>query len=318
MIQDARPMFLGIGANKAGTSWVHSQLSKHPQIWVTPVKEVHFFDRSPIYPSPNYCSRSSPLSRILNADTWERERIKKSLKIIFKSVFNGKIDESIWWTHWSFGYYNEAWYQKLFPTNTAHFTYGEITPSYSILEEQDISNIKRINAGMKLLFFIRNPIDRAWSSIRHSVDIGKLNINLDAHEQIIEALKQPRVVMRGDYERTLENYLKYFDSSQILICFYEAIQEDPIGLMSGITQFLGVDYFEEKAVDNKSRVNVSSSYLMPAVVKDYLCKQYSPMINRLSQTLGSYAKVWEQSLFASEIELDTVRDKSQFLPTLHP
>jgi hypothetical protein len=38
------PDFLGLGAQKAGTSWIYSCLYDHPQVCV-PIKEVHFFSR---------------------------------------------------------------------------------------------------------------------------------------------------------------------------------------------------------------------------------------------------------------------------------
>ena len=44
-----KPNFLGIGAQKSGTSWLAKQLSKHPEIWMTPIVEV---DESAIAP-PN-------------------------------------------------------------------------------------------------------------------------------------------------------------------------------------------------------------------------------------------------------------------------
>lgn len=37
--------FLGIGAQKAGTTWLYHQLSRHPQIAFPGGKEVHFWDR---------------------------------------------------------------------------------------------------------------------------------------------------------------------------------------------------------------------------------------------------------------------------------
>src|SRR3712207_5758356 len=37
--------FLGIGAQKAGTTWLHAQLQRHPQVLVpVPHKEWHYFD----------------------------------------------------------------------------------------------------------------------------------------------------------------------------------------------------------------------------------------------------------------------------------
>ena len=37
--------FIGIGAQKAGTSWVYACLYEHPEI-CAPIKEIHFFSRS--------------------------------------------------------------------------------------------------------------------------------------------------------------------------------------------------------------------------------------------------------------------------------
>ena len=37
------PFFIGIGAQRAGTSWLHSCLCEHPEIYM-PRKEMHFFD----------------------------------------------------------------------------------------------------------------------------------------------------------------------------------------------------------------------------------------------------------------------------------
>src|SRR5438132_13721254 len=41
---DACPDFLCVGAQKAGTSWLYRQLERHPDFWMPPVKELHYFD----------------------------------------------------------------------------------------------------------------------------------------------------------------------------------------------------------------------------------------------------------------------------------
>lgn len=38
------PDFLVIGAQKAGTSWLYRNLKYHKQVWLPPVKELHYFD----------------------------------------------------------------------------------------------------------------------------------------------------------------------------------------------------------------------------------------------------------------------------------
>ena len=48
-----RPTFIGIGAQKAGTTTLHYILEQHPEIYTNPNKESHFFDDD-----TNYCSGS--------------------------------------------------------------------------------------------------------------------------------------------------------------------------------------------------------------------------------------------------------------------
>ena len=43
MLTTDKTVLFGIGAQKAGTSWLHSVLSSHPECHL-PVKEVHYFD----------------------------------------------------------------------------------------------------------------------------------------------------------------------------------------------------------------------------------------------------------------------------------
>jgi hypothetical protein len=38
------PDFLIIGAQKAGTTWLHRNIQTHPQIWMPKEKELHYFD----------------------------------------------------------------------------------------------------------------------------------------------------------------------------------------------------------------------------------------------------------------------------------
>src|SRR4029079_17348643 len=39
------PDFLVIGAQRAGTTWLHRVLRQHPALWLPPVKELHYFDK---------------------------------------------------------------------------------------------------------------------------------------------------------------------------------------------------------------------------------------------------------------------------------
>src|SRR3954466_10680627 len=43
--KSAGPDFLCIGAQKGGTGWLYEQLRFHPDFWMPPLKELHYFDR---------------------------------------------------------------------------------------------------------------------------------------------------------------------------------------------------------------------------------------------------------------------------------
>jgi hypothetical protein len=40
----ALPDFIVIGASRSGTTWLYHALLHHRQVWVPPIKELHFFD----------------------------------------------------------------------------------------------------------------------------------------------------------------------------------------------------------------------------------------------------------------------------------
>ena len=39
------PNFLYVGPDKAGSSWLHETLIKHPDVYLTPAKDLYYFDR---------------------------------------------------------------------------------------------------------------------------------------------------------------------------------------------------------------------------------------------------------------------------------
>jgi hypothetical protein len=76
------PDFVGIGAMKAGTTWIYRQLREHPDIWFGPRKEIHYFDNWSWHPRPLFrytrlfrqapkevkCGEITPAYSILPAD----------------------------------------------------------------------------------------------------------------------------------------------------------------------------------------------------------------------------------------------------------
>jgi hypothetical protein len=315
----ARPHFLGIGAPKAGTTWLWSQLQRHPEVWLTPRKEIHFFDRSTRYPSPNRLATASFKQRLLGSKKWERPEVVRGLAAIAYNAILGRFRTAAWWSDWTFGYYDENWYVNLFSQAGPDQICGEISPSYSILYPEEVSRIKAVNPDVRIIFMIRDPIDREWSGLRYHVSRTTKKEGVGSVDYFMDRLTRTRktAIVRGDYASTVDNYLQFFDSSQILICFYDAIANDPEGLMHSITSFLGIRHFPADAVDSKTLVNASPKLDMPEQIRDYLVEMYSPMLTCLSKRFGSYASGWE-ARYSAASDHDIGNTKLVGPPTFHP
>jgi hypothetical protein len=307
------PTFLGIGAQKAGTSWLHYLLKRHPEAWLPPEKELHYFDRSPEYPSPSFLATSSPLARLRGSEPWERKQMRDGARKLMAALRERDIKRARWVTRRYFGYYGDDWYRKVFrPAGTASAV-GEITPSYSILESEDVAKIRRLNPDMRLVFLIRHPVDRAWSAIRFFIEKGRPDAATEPPERIIQRLQWKNMARRGDYERTLEVFLEHFDSDQLLVGFYDAITNDPTGLLDGVTDFLGISRFDHSTLNTGVRINASVPAEMPPEVRAYLVETYDPMIQRLAKRFGGYAERWRDP-----DEVSTSRDAGLLPATVHP
>ena len=131
------PDFLVIGAQRAGTTWLHRVLSQHPGLWLPPVKELHYFDkldieRTILNPKER---RRVGLKRLASLDPW-----------LIRFWFRARSDD---------------WYASLFNGAKAKgLIAGEITPAYATLDETILWRIKRMNDGIKLIFVMRIP----WSA----------------------------------------------------------------------------------------------------------------------------------------------------------
>ena len=170
MLTTDKTMLFCIGAQKAGTSWLYSWLSTHPECHM-PVKEVHYFD-AVIDPK-----RAEAVIKRRNA-TAERvkaraEKIKlralarKSQKspeqvtvindhtaLLERSTTNSGDDSD--------------YLAFLLKDSDPKPVIGDITPSYATLSRNEFARMNQLSQNSRFLYLMRDPIDRLWSEIRMS------------------------------------------------------------------------------------------------------------------------------------------------------
>lgn len=155
-----RSFFLCIGAQRSGTSWLHRNLSRQPLCWLPPHKELHYFDS--LY--------------VEGHRAFFRERRLANLKQVAAALepaqaTDADIQRLRWYARFALAeHLDDAWYQSLFPTNGPWEACGEITPAYSMLPARGFEHLARLYPDVRILFIMRNPIDRVWSQIRFYAD----------------------------------------------------------------------------------------------------------------------------------------------------
>ena len=266
------PPFLCIGAQKAGTSWLYVQLAKHPSIWMPPVKELHFFDH--LYVEAN---RKWTTGHI-------QQGAQRSLKYHLSG--DGPVD-------WSFVRYlsdmashklfTKPWYLRCFDRPRAKEKIrGDITPEYSTIPTEGIQHVKRMLPAVKLIYIVRDPVERALSQLRMNVE--RRGDPRPSEEQLLRLLEHPDIDNRGDYLTYIPRWRQVFSPDRLLVLPYGDIRAAPLQLLRRIEQFIAVPAFD--GYDLQGKVHETRKFPMPDSVVDKLRSRYAAQYAFLEAEFG--------------------------------
>ena len=282
------PDFIGIGAQKAGTTWLSHNLQLHPRIWMPRLKEIHYFDEKVSDPPGVALRLPGKLLGKRGADQrWRRQvvsRIGRHLKKFSREDF-------LWDLKYYLGSPGDEWYASLFEPGKGDVV-GEITPAYSMLEPEVIARVHDLMPRAKILFMMRNPIERAWSqTVMRWAKSGEQDMGTVKDEKLYRSFEREGSRSRTDYLRTLENWGSFYPEEQIFVGFLEDVHFFPTDLLGRVYDFLGVDpAFQPPGVGKK--VHSRSSGRIPTQAAVRLALIYRDEILPLSERFGGYASFW--------------------------
>ena len=262
------PDFLVIGAQRAGTTWLHRVLTQHPALWLPPVKELHYFDRldtkrTILEPKER---RRVGLKRLLSLDPW-----------LINYWLRARSDE---------------WYARLFRDAQGRgLIAGEITPAYATLNEKVLRRIQRMNDKIKLIFVMRDPVERAWSAVNNAAKKGAADAS--TVETSLARARESGAAARSAYARTIRRLEAVFPASQIHYCFFEDLRDKPEVLTADVLSFLGVDPVPAVAMKLPQAVNVAAgSKPVPLEFSREMARDYLPMVADLCQRFEGPPHRW--------------------------
>lgn len=167
---------------------------------------------------------------------------------------------------------------------------GEFTPAYAILPDECIATIRAWMPKVKILFSLRDPVERAWSHARK--DFSKFwSKDTPLEEATLDGLRpffdSPDARQRGDYLHCLNAWLAHFPMEQMLVSYMEDIATKPTEVMRNHFGFLGVDPDFESGSDELFRPsNPRPPAPMPEGVREYLENQLYAQNEGLEKRLG--------------------------------
>ena len=278
------PDFVGIGAQKAGTTWLHRNLQAHPGVYM-PRKELHYFDRKANDPS-------NALTRLFGRgelDARWRRQVRHWAWVHL--VKRPSLRDLRWDLNFYMRPYNDAWYASVFEGKGGRVA-GEITPAYSTLDRQKVERIHGLMPDTKVIFFMRNPIERVWSQIVMSFDKKEKGSAPSVPvEQLLERRGLQQIGRLSNYRRTLENWGEFYPEEQVFVGFLEDVHFAPAELLSRLYAFLGVDptFVPPRA---EKKVHSRSAATMPTRIAVELARNYREELEGLAERFGGYASFW--------------------------
>ncbi len=236
------PRFLGIGATRAGTSWVAAHLAAHPQIRMGR-KEIHFFDRKLGAPGTSGSAR-------------DRANQLRYLARFVRARGGGGIR-------------------------------GEITPAYAVLEPEVIRRVAEWMPDVRLIFMMRDPVERAWSQARNGFPRWRGKpLESVGRDELVSFLDSDPVRRRSDYATCLRAWLEHFPRDHFFFGFLDEVREEPGALIRDLLEFLEAKLVVADAESLEQPVNASVPVPMPDWVRDHLERAYAFDAGEVSELIG--------------------------------
>jgi hypothetical protein len=225
-MQPRQPDFFIVGAPKAGTTSLYHYLDQHPEIYMSPMKEP--------------CHFSTEIRPRFFSDKL-REQVEQELAGLGRYLAGPVLEKRA-------GGIVENWddYLRLFAAANGHKVAGEASVCYL----WSVSAPKNIHARVpaaKILMFLRNPADRAFSQYVHGVSAGWIHQSLRAHIEANLRNRDQRFGMdfpfleMGLYYAQVKRYRDLFPAANLYIGFYEDYRDRPQDTLADVLRFLEVD-----------------------------------------------------------------------------
>jgi hypothetical protein len=272
------PNFFIVGAARSGTTSLDFYLSQHPEIYITPRKETHFFARDflpPSYTGPG----DERMNQLLIRD--------------------------------------EDQYMQLFADAAEAKAVGEASAFY-LCYPGSAERIAQAIPRAKIIIILREPVDRIHSAYMFLVRDSRETLGFKeglARETERKAKDfEPMWWYRelSQYYSQVKHYLDVFGTQQVKVVLYEEFFAQPGKILPEIFAFLGVN--ENVTINTSVRYNVSGTPKSQILYNrlDKFMFNPSPLEKRLKSLVPSNLRAaWASKLIGLTVERASIEPQMQ-------
>ncbi len=250
----AHPTFLVIGAQRSGTTWLAAMLRSHPDVFVSPTKEIHFFDRTTAY-----ANGIDWYTRHFDGRTSERAV--------------GECTPDYLWVCDGPPSLNEERRQS-----------GESEIDFVRLSGRNYDIPALVHEhfpDLQLVVTLRNPVDRAVSSFYHHIRMRRIS----PRSSIREVGGRYGILGEGFYRANLVQWFEHFSPERFLVLLFEEdVVENPREGLSRVFDHVGVEDMAPPEVGTKYNERASDPFLYARYYAPRLARrafEVAPSLHRL-------------------------------------
>jgi hypothetical protein len=179
-------------------------------------------------PLPNFFIVGAPKAGTTSLYAWLARHPEVAMSRKKEPFFFGKPVESLDW----------AWYRDLFQHVTTEKAIGEASTRYSTaaINPNIAAGIATCCPDAKLILMARHPLDRIESMWLQTQGAGFEKCRFDKAVRT-----KPDYVEASRYRAIVNKFLEYFTRDQLLILFFEDLQQDGAAVFRQVLEFLEVD-----------------------------------------------------------------------------
>ncbi len=273
----SRPTFvLGLGAQKCGTTWLQKYLNAAPSCDMGRLKEYHIWDGAVVPEFAFYRARGVDLLRARSEpghfsrrEQWLRlkmQRVAGAYERYFAALAQGPIKLT-----------------------------GDISPSYSALRAPQLRDIRarleQAGFAVKVVFLMRDPVERCWSSVRMTRRIDGLGNKACESERahLAQSFDSRIFELRTNYHETIAAIETVFDAPDIYYGLFEDMFTEPE--IRRVSAFFGIS--PDVTMANR-RVNASpKSDALDADLGAAIRQHYAPVYDFCRARFPQTAQVWQ-------------------------